>query len=93
MLQAGILRARRVWWANFGYVRPDETVDLYFNMSKDGQLDTRGPWNSEPNFKYIADPTPHGNEPAKVNKPSDERRTAKAATAGGWFFRSRYVAR
>jgi Mn-containing catalase len=64
---------------NFGYVRPDETVDLYFNLSKDGQLDTRGPWNSEPNFKYIAEPTPHGNEPAKVNNPDDERHTARAA--------------
>ena len=37
----------------FGNVRPDETVDLYFNLSKDGQLDTRGPWNTEPVFKYV----------------------------------------
>jgi Mn-containing catalase len=33
---------------NFGNVKPDETVDLYFNLSKDGQLDSRGPWNQEP---------------------------------------------
>jgi len=39
----------------FGDLKPDETVDLYFNMSSDGQ-DQRGPWNSEPAFKYIADP-------------------------------------
>lgn len=63
----------------FGNVQPDETVDLYFNMSKDGQLDTRGPWNTEPAFKYVDDPTPHGNVPAEVNNPDDERHTAKAA--------------
>ena len=63
----------------FGNVRPDETVDLYFNMSKDGQLDTRGPWNTEPMFKYVEDPTPQGDAPAAVNNPDDERHTAKAA--------------
>jgi Mn-containing catalase len=50
----------------FGNIQPDETVDLYFNLSSDGQgeplsptshgSDERGPWNSEPNFKYIATP-------------------------------------
>lgn len=50
----------------FGNIQPDETVDLYFNLSSDGQGETisptnngsdeRGPWNSEPNFKYIATP-------------------------------------
>lgn len=40
----------------FGNVQPDETVDLYYNLSTNGQKDERGPWNSEPNFRYIADP-------------------------------------
>jgi Mn-containing catalase len=63
----------------FGNIRPDETVDLYFNLSKDGQLDARGPWNSEPAFKYVPDPTPHGSEPTQVHNPDDERQSAKAA--------------
>ncbi len=40
----------------FGNVQPDETVDLYYNLSSNGEKDQRGPWNSEPDFRYIADP-------------------------------------
>ena len=40
----------------FGNIKPDETVDLYYNLSSNGQKDERGPWNSEPTFRYIADP-------------------------------------
>ena len=40
----------------FGNIPPDNTVDLYFNLSQNGK-DERGPWNSEPTFKYIADPS------------------------------------
>ncbi len=51
----------------FGNIQPDETVNLYFNLSSNGQegqpmtptshgTDERGPWNSEPTFKYIAHP-------------------------------------
>jgi Mn-containing catalase len=43
----------------FGNIPPDSTVDLYFNLSANGK-DERGPWNSEPTFKYIADPSPKG---------------------------------
>lgn len=39
----------------FGNVQPDETVDIYYNLSTNGQ-DERGPWNSDENFKYIANP-------------------------------------
>ncbi|MBF1999794.1 MAG: manganese catalase family protein [Synechococcales cyanobacterium M58_A2018_015] len=39
----------------FGNVQPDETVDIYYNLSQNGQ-DERGPWNSEPTFRYIANP-------------------------------------
>lgn len=40
----------------FGEVQPDETVDIYYNLSTNGKQDERGPWNSEPTFRYIADP-------------------------------------
>jgi Mn-containing catalase len=41
----------------FGNIQPDETVELYYNLSTDdSDKDERGPWNSEPDFKYIADP-------------------------------------
>lgn len=44
----------------FGNIQPDETVDLYFNLSSNGGQDERGPWNSDENFEYIADPTSQG---------------------------------
>ena len=41
----------------FGNIKPDETVALYYNLSTNGNdTDERGPWNSEPTFKYIANP-------------------------------------
>ncbi|MBW4676687.1 MAG: manganese catalase family protein [Desmonostoc geniculatum HA4340-LM1] len=41
----------------FGNIKPDETVNLYYNLSTNGNgKDERGPWNSEPTFKYIANP-------------------------------------
>lgn len=40
----------------FGNIQPDETVDIYYNLSSNGTADERGPWNSEPDFRYIADP-------------------------------------
>ncbi len=40
----------------FGNIQPDSTVDLYYNLSSDGAVDQRGPWNSDENFRYIADP-------------------------------------
>ncbi|GET44356.1 manganese catalase family protein [Microseira wollei] len=50
----------------FGNIQPDQTVDLYFNLSQGGKeeeispttsgKDERGPWNEEPTFKYIAQP-------------------------------------
>ncbi|ERT04864.1 rubrerythrin family protein [Lyngbya aestuarii BL J] len=39
----------------FGNIQPDETVDIYYNLSTNGE-DHRGPWNSDENFRYIADP-------------------------------------
>lgn len=40
----------------FGNIQPDETVSLYYNLSTNGGEDQRGPWNSDENFKYIANP-------------------------------------
>jgi Mn-containing catalase len=42
----------------FGNIAPDETVNVYFNMSSNGK-DSRGPWNSEPKFRYVANPLEH----------------------------------
>jgi len=39
----------------FGNVKPDETVNVYYHLSANG-APQRGPWNQEPEFKYIADP-------------------------------------
>ena len=39
----------------FGNIQPDSTVDLYYNLSTNGK-DERGSWNSDENFRYIADP-------------------------------------
>ena len=44
--------------AFFGNIPPDDTVNVYFNMSSNGK-DERGPWNREPKFKYIANPLEH----------------------------------
>jgi Mn-containing catalase len=63
----------------FGTIPPDDTVKLVFNLSQ-GE-DARGPWNEEPDFEYIADPTPKGGMPPAPINPDDERPTsAKAAT-------------
>jgi Mn-containing catalase len=44
--------------ALFGDLTPDETVNVYLNMST-GPGETRGPWNSEPNFRFVEHPAPH----------------------------------
>ena len=63
----------------FGHVKPDETVDLYFNLSTDGAAPARGPWNSAPAFKYVADPKPQGEKMERVTNPDDEHATPRAA--------------
>lgn len=40
----------------FGNIEPDSTVDIYYNLSNGDGNDQRGPWNSDKDFKYIADP-------------------------------------
>ncbi len=63
----------------FGHVKPDETVDLYFNLSTNGTAPERGPWNAAPAFKYVDDPKPHGEMPETVKNPDDEHVTPRAA--------------
>ena len=43
----------------FGDLQPDNSVNVYFNMSSGSGADLRGPWNSEPAFQYVADPLEH----------------------------------
>lgn len=57
----------------FGTVEPDETVDLYFNLSKNGALDMRGPWNNQPAFQFVEEPGPRGQTPDQVANPDDEK--------------------
>jgi Mn-containing catalase len=54
----------------FGTIKPDETVDLVFNLSK-GE-DFRGPWNSEPKFRFEENPKPMGGFPPPPVNPDDE---------------------
>jgi Mn-containing catalase len=55
----------------FGTIKPDETVDLVFNLSK-GE-DFRGPWNSEPKFRLEENPKPSGGFPPAPVNPDDEK--------------------
>jgi Mn-containing catalase len=61
----------------FGTIKPDETVDMVFNLSHGD--DRRGPWNSEPKFRYIDDPQPQGGLPPTPVNPDDEKTKPLAA--------------
>ncbi len=64
----------------FGHVKPDETVDLYFNLSRSAdEQNVRGPWNVEPAFRYVPDPAPQGHDPKQVKNPDDEHAAPQAA--------------
>ena len=62
----------------FGTVDPDSTVDLTFNLSK-GTTSTRGPWNQEPTFRYVDNPSPRGQEPGNPVNADDEKALPLAA--------------
>jgi Mn-containing catalase len=34
----------------FGDLQPDDTVDVWFNLTLGPEAERRGPWNSEPEF-------------------------------------------
>lgn len=57
MFMAALQKMNKLDAALFGDLKPDETVNIYYNLSEPlhGE-DQRGPWNSEPAFKYIAHP-------------------------------------
>lgn len=61
----------------FGTIKPDDTVDLVFNLSKGD--DHRGPWNREPKFRFVDDPKPSGKIPASPVNPDDEKTLPLAA--------------
>jgi Mn-containing catalase len=60
----------------FGTIKPDETVDLVFNLSKGG--DHRRAWNNAPQFRYGADPKPMGGMPPAAVNLDDETRPLAA---------------
>jgi Mn-containing catalase len=61
----------------FGTIKPDNTVDLVFNLSK-GE-DKRGPWNQEPLFRFEENPMPSGGFPPGPVNPEDEKTRPLAA--------------
>lgn len=63
----------------FGNVQPDETVDIYYNLSTEGKdgTDHRGPWNSDENFRYIANPM---EETDNRDRSNSEQKTKVEAT-------------
>jgi hypothetical protein len=65
----------------FGTIEPDETVNLYFNLSKGDGGDWRGPWNKEPDFRYVAQPVPHGGLMERVVNPDNEKAKPRGSTA------------
>lgn len=77
MFMAALDRMGKLDDPYFGTVKPDETVDLAFNLSK-GE-DKRGPWNKEPAFRYVDDPKPMGGMPSAPVNPDDEHSPPLAA--------------
>jgi Mn-containing catalase len=57
----------------FGDLKPDDTVNLYFNLSSGpGGADERGPWNSEPTFKYVANPLQEFQQQGRTGQQSSQ---------------------
>jgi len=77
MFMAALDRLGKLTDPYFGTIKPDETVDLVFNLSKGD--DHRGPWNKEPPFRYIDDPKPSGKIPPAPVNPDDEKSMPLAA--------------
>ncbi len=70
----------------FGDLKPDNTVNLYFNLASGPGADQRGPWNSEPTFQYVADPLQHemqqhGGKSAQTNEMEMGRAPASVHSA------------
>lgn len=41
----------------FGSVKPDETVNVYYNLTVGPDAGRRGPWNTEPRFRFVSSAT------------------------------------
>ena len=71
MFMAALERMGKLDDPYFGTIKPDETVDLVFNLSKGD--DHRGPWNKAPQFRFENDPKPMGGMPPAPVNPDDEK--------------------
>jgi Mn-containing catalase len=71
MFMAALEKMGKLTDPYFGTIKPDETVDLVFNLSK-GE-DFRGPWNKKPLFRFEEDPQPSGGLPPAPVNPDDEK--------------------
>lgn len=67
----------------FGDLKPDETVNVYFNMSSGPDADQRGPWNSAPAFQYVADPLQQDTQRLQGKPGTNEMTMGTTAPAGG----------
>jgi Mn-containing catalase len=76
MVMAGLERMGKLDHPYFGTIKPDETVDLVFNLSKGG--DHRRAWNNAPQFRYEGDPKPMGGMPPAAVNLDDETRPLAA---------------
>jgi Mn-containing catalase len=77
MFMAALDKMNKLTDPMFGSIKPDETVDLTFNLSKGD--DHRGPWNKEPKFRFVDDPKPSGKIPPSPVNPDDEKTLPMAA--------------
>ena len=59
----------------FGNLEPDDTVDVYFNLTSGPEADQRGPWNSEPDF-HIRDLAPQAQQGGGGPARQEARHTA-----------------
>jgi Mn-containing catalase len=71
MFMAALERMGKLDDPYFGTIKPDDTVDLVFNLSKGD--DHRGPWNKAPQFRFENDPKPMGGLPPAPVNPDDEK--------------------
>lgn len=61
----------------FGSLQPDDTVNVYYNLSTGPGNPVRAPWNSEPAFHFVANPGPN-NIAADVGKSGGQPPTSGA---------------
>jgi manganese catalase len=77
MFMAALDRMGKLDDPYFGTIKPDDTVDMVFNLSHGD--DKRGPWNREPKFRFVDDPQPQGGLPPAPVNPDDEKTQPLAA--------------